>query len=586
MKLAGSLVVLLVGVAVGGAKGGLEENLDKPQGRGKHDQIQDDILKAMEDSGVLNEWKDKLDDMLYEGNDIDVGGPEERNYLTKQEETMLHSFVQEYTKENRVKVHSDVIVDIVRRVQKQPSPNLPQIFVQLTPLIDVVSAIGQKTKNLAAIIDRQAPVFESPAKTKDILHTLTENLKSELVRLTLDTPPKNAKPKAAPKKERKPKEKAGLDLTDYLTLGSTLLKGGNAGQIMSLLSGDTDMSSMLSLLPQLIEGGNYQALLGKVVDGYLDGTPYGPMVKNVRDSFVNSEQGKGMMTSGYKYLEMFMKSESGRRAITILPKLTQAKDLDAFLVLVHEEAEWNWAQVFENIENSDYKEKMLEQLATYLVEGYEYLSNPPKGSTMARVPILVNGFLISNGIPMFDANKKMESFIAIANKGIKLFSSVKLDVRPFVTMLCDSVSKAFSRQAKGNSLADLNTTQRVHLLTRLVDTELVEPMQAVWKVYTHSVDHLDCAEHLLCQVNHHERKSNIESRIGVVRASSLAAGWALAQVKQRSGPQYWSLYKEAVWSGSKGDDCMSTYKVDQKACNIFPWQKKEFMSMSYDHNEL
>ena len=84
--------------------------------------------------------------------------------------------------------------------------------------------------------------------------------------------------------------------------------------------------------------------------------------------------------------------------------------------MVHEEAEWNWAQVFENIENSDYKEKMLEQLATYLVEGYEYLSNPPKGSTMARVPILVNGFLISNGIPMFDANKKMESFIAIANK--------------------------------------------------------------------------------------------------------------------------------------------------------------------------
>ena len=40
-----------------------------------------------------------------------------------------------------------------------------------------------------------------------------------------------------------------------------------------------------------------------------------------------------MMTSGYKYLEMFMKSESGRRAITILPKLTQAKDLDAFLVV-------------------------------------------------------------------------------------------------------------------------------------------------------------------------------------------------------------------------------------------------------------
>jgi hypothetical protein len=32
------------------------------------------------------------------------------------------------------------------------------------------------------IVERQAPVFDSPAKTKDIIHTLTENLKSELVR--------------------------------------------------------------------------------------------------------------------------------------------------------------------------------------------------------------------------------------------------------------------------------------------------------------------------------------------------------------------------------------------------------------------
>ena len=58
------------------------------------------------------------------------------------------------------------ILDIVRRVQKTPSPNLAQIFVQLSPLIDVVSAIQKKTTKLQNIIDRQAPVFESPAKTK------------------------------------------------------------------------------------------------------------------------------------------------------------------------------------------------------------------------------------------------------------------------------------------------------------------------------------------------------------------------------------------------------------------------------------
>ena len=40
-----------------------------------------------------------------------------------------------------------------------------------------------------------------------------------------------------------------------------------------------------------------------------------------------------MMTTGYKYLELLIKSESGRRAIKILPQLSQAKDLDEFLLV-------------------------------------------------------------------------------------------------------------------------------------------------------------------------------------------------------------------------------------------------------------
>ena len=77
----------------------------------------------------------------------------------------------------------DLILRILERVQKTPSPNLPQLFVQLSPLVDVVSAIASKSPDkVELIVERQAPVFDSPAKTKDILHTLTENLKSELVR--------------------------------------------------------------------------------------------------------------------------------------------------------------------------------------------------------------------------------------------------------------------------------------------------------------------------------------------------------------------------------------------------------------------
>jgi hypothetical protein len=40
---------------------------------------------------------------------------------------------------------ADLIVRILERVQKTPSPNLAQLFVQLAPLVDVVSAIAAKT---------------------------------------------------------------------------------------------------------------------------------------------------------------------------------------------------------------------------------------------------------------------------------------------------------------------------------------------------------------------------------------------------------------------------------------------------------
>ena len=60
------------------------------------------------------------------------------------------------------------------------------------------------------------PIFDSPAKPKDILHTLAENLKSELNRLRPQQQQNKQKPKASAE---------GLGLSDYLTLGSTLLKG-------------------------------------------------------------------------------------------------------------------------------------------------------------------------------------------------------------------------------------------------------------------------------------------------------------------------------------------------------------------------
>eukprot|EP00091_Calanus_sinicus_P018361 TRINITY_DN4168_c0_g1_i6.p1 TRINITY_DN4168_c0_g1~~TRINITY_DN4168_c0_g1_i6.p1 ORF type:complete len:228 (+),score=71.30 TRINITY_DN4168_c0_g1_i6:205-888(+) len=203
---------------------GKESNVDVNQ---NHDHIQEDILSAMKDSGVLKEWKDKLDkldDMLNE-NEIDHGKvPHKKSVFSQQETDMLVSFIDEYVSEQNVEVSTDLIINIVERVQKSPKPNLPQIFVQLGPVIDVISALSKKTPDLEKIIDRQGPVFDSPAKTKDVLHTLAENLKSELVRLTLETPPKTTKksPPSPPKKEKKERKKR-LGLKTFLANSSSLV---------------------------------------------------------------------------------------------------------------------------------------------------------------------------------------------------------------------------------------------------------------------------------------------------------------------------------------------------------------------------
>ena len=85
--------------------------------------------------------------------------------------------------------NDQVILNIVERIHWKGKPNLAQIFVQLGPFMEIVAELESKTK-LSAVIKRQEPVFASPAKPKDLLHTLSRNFQSELARLA----PRSTKP--------------------------------------------------------------------------------------------------------------------------------------------------------------------------------------------------------------------------------------------------------------------------------------------------------------------------------------------------------------------------------------------------------
>ena len=110
--------------------------------------------------------------------------------------------------------------------------------------------------------------------------------------------------------------------------------GGNGADLMSLLSGDADISSVLKLLPQLIEQGEYKSLLGKMVSSYLSSSPLGAMFSSYMGQVLDSEDGEKMMANIYEILEQFVQSKSYTRLSEIIPKVMAAKDIEGVLKVV------------------------------------------------------------------------------------------------------------------------------------------------------------------------------------------------------------------------------------------------------------
>jgi len=544
-----------------------------------HDHLQEEILAAMKDSGVLDEWKEKLDEMLYKEEETDKKETKKLPVINEQEREMLRSFIDEYKSDGHLQISTDLILQIVERVQKTPKPNLPQIFVQLGPVIDVVDAIAEQTKNVQKIIDRQSPIFDSPAKPKDILHTLSENLKSELSRLKMNG-------KASSKRQQMSGGTggAGLGLSDYLTLGSTLLKGGNGGEILSLLSGEADFSSILKLLPKLVEQGNYKALLGRVITSYISSNPVLAMGQTYLSTIIDSEKGEQFMTGLFTTFEDFVKSKSFEKIIYLIPKINGAKNLEEILAIMTKEAESNWDTFFNSINNEDYKMQVIDSFSSTIVQGMDFFNGIESGSVLSQAPLLVNGFLMTYKLPRFDSNNPMASITKIVTKALQKYGGMKnLDMAPYIESLTKALNQAYQTQAKGNSFSSLSSAEKQSLMSRMFDQEVVSPLQEVWTAFNRAREEPQCSEHLMCLVIMREVKTNSSpARLAVTQGSSMVASWALSNSNKE---KYWRLYK-AIWTGGKGEDCSVQFPVTGKVCEVFSWQKKQMMNTQYDHIEL
>merc|ERR1712241_525040 len=505
------------------------------------------ILSAMEDSGIINEMAAKLKSGAAASNEI----PDKKSPLSSDERSMLVSFIDEYKVDNKKQVSETLIINIVERVlnlKLAKKPNLPQIFVQLGPVIDVVSLLEKKSKNVQKIVDSQTSAMDSSVSVKETLQKLTRNLKSELAKLST---PKVPPP---PKKEKAAKKPKGV----LEILMQELFKNKNPMELLSLMNGD--VSSLANVLGDV----NYLEIIQQVLGVYMEGSPYGPMMKQYLSMFLESEQGK-MVTEGAKtFMESVAVSESGQRLLRLAPQIMAVKDFASLTQILDKEVVYNWNLFFEQFVNSNDKDEIVMNMAEMIVKAYNYVQNPPPNSPMNQLPIIVNGVLLSYKLPMYDSSHPSKSISGLLNKAIKLFTSYKVDTTPYVNQAASAYTETMEKYLKEKKLVGLSEKKQRLVVYEIIQSEVLVPVKMVWEAYSQASRNQQCAAKFLCQVNEGAKKDS-RTRQSVIRGASLAASWTLSKVSvgswtnsKSSQDNYWKLH-HAVEAGYKGADCSASY---------------------------
>ena len=92
-------------------------------------------------------------------------------------------------------------------------------------------------------------------------------------------------------------------------------------ELLSLMNGD--VSSLANVLSDV----NYLEIIQQVLGAYMEDSPYGPMMKQYLNMFLQSEQGKMVMDGAKTFMQYVAVSESGQRLLKLAPQLMAAKDL-------------------------------------------------------------------------------------------------------------------------------------------------------------------------------------------------------------------------------------------------------------------
>ena len=91
-------------------------------------------------------------------------------------------------------------------------------------------------------------------------------------------------------------------------------------ELLSLMNGD------VSSLARVLSDVNYLEIIQQVLGAYMEDSPYGPMMKQYLNMFLQSEQGKMVMDGAKIIMGNMAASESGQRLLRLAPQMMAVKD--------------------------------------------------------------------------------------------------------------------------------------------------------------------------------------------------------------------------------------------------------------------
>jgi len=175
------------------------------------------------------------------------------------------------------------------------------------------------------------------------------------------------------------------------------------------------------------------------------------------------------------------------------------------------EAEGNWNQLVGRMENSDFIEAMVTQLAGSIVSTHGFFKSLLKDEMKMAIG---NTFLISQGLPAIKPRKLTESLFDLADKCIKVFTVYKIELEPYKTETLKQMSMLEKEYISALDYGKLNEKEQQVLIARFLRENMVEPFTHLWNINIFINEHEQgekCLESLLCHLNKQERQGSNQS---------------------------------------------------------------------------